>query len=274
MSHWVLLVTPLVLASLVMLFAFVGCFLDSIGEGGPDTYAGEVTSSQYSVSYWRLGEAARATTAVDNKGNNDGTYVGGATLGQPGLLVGDTDTAVQFDGSSGYVSVPRNDDSLNPFKFTVEALVEVGGNDGQFRAVVSSRDIGEGALTFGYILYASDQNKWEAWVGDGVTNMWQIASGPDVTPGKHYLAMTYDGQTLKLYVDPDSDAPAAEDVLYEPNATRELRIGSGANEAEAPLFFFNGVIDEVAVYNIDLDYATIQDHFGLSLTGPQTEAPA
>ena len=32
MSHWVLIVAPLVLASLVMLFAFVGCFLDSVGE--------------------------------------------------------------------------------------------------------------------------------------------------------------------------------------------------------------------------------------------------
>lgn len=272
MSHWVLLVAPLVLASFVMLFAFVGCFLDSTGYGAPTTYPGEVTSNQYCVGYWRLGERA-GPTAVDNKGDNDGTYSAeGVTLGQGGLLTGDVDTAAQFDGSSGYVSVPFVE-ALNPFKFTVEALVDVTGGDGQFRAVVSSRDIGEGAITFGYILYASDQNNWQAWVGDGTGTAWQVVTGPDVTPGKHYIAMTYNGETLKLYVDPDADAPATLDAPYQPNPQRELRIGSGANEAQTPLFFFNGVIDEVAVYNIDLDYATIESHFGLSVAGPTPATP-
>lgn len=273
MSHWILLVAPLVLASFVMLFAFVGCFLDSTGLAMGETYDDAVTSNQYAVGYWRLGEAAGATTAVDSKGDHDGTYVGGVTLGQPGLLTGDADTAAQFDGSTGYVSVPRTDDSLNPAKFTVEAFVTVTGNENQYRAVVSSRDIGEGAITFGYTLYASDQNKWEAWVGDGVGTAWQVVPGPDVERGQHYVAMTYDGTTLKLYVDPGEGAtPASEDVPYQPNTANELRIGAGANEGD-PLYFFNGVIDEVAVYNIDLPLETLQSHFNLASTGPTTPPP-
>lgn len=270
MSHWVLLVAPLALASFVMLFVFVGCGLDSSGFGVPEDYTNNVLANSNLIGYWRLGERAGATTAVDSKGDNDGTYVGGPALGQPGLVVGDTDTAAQFDGSTQYVSVPFNA-ALNPAKFTVEALVDVTGNENTFRAVVSSRDIGEGAVTFGYILYAGDQNKWEAWVGDGTTNVWQTLIGPDVTPGKHYLAMTYNGQTLKLYVDPVEDAPATLDATYGPNTTRELRIGAGANESETPLFPFNGVLDEVAVYDVDLDFTTIREHFSLATTGSLPE---
>jgi hypothetical protein len=281
MSHWVLLVAPLVLASFVLLFAFVGCGLNTQGTGNgngngngngtpPEKYTDLVKKD--AVSYWRLGDPAGATKAVDSKDGNDGTYSpGGVTLEQAGLVKGDTDTAAQFDGSTGYVSVPHNDDSLNPAKFTVEALVDVGGGDGQRRTVVSSRDVGADVQMFGYVLYASDQNKWEASVGDGASQVAGVVSGPDVTPGTHYLAMTYNGTTLKLYVDPKDDSPATADLFYERNTARELRIGAGGNESATPLDFFNGVIDEVAVYDTDLDFGTIQKHFALATTGAAPE---
>jgi hypothetical protein len=91
-----------------------------------------------------------------------------------------------------------------------------------------------------------------------------------VTPGKHYLALTYDGTTLELYVDPVADTPDSVDVTYVPNTAQELRIGAGVNE-ENPQFFFNGVIDEVAVYNVDLDFSVIQKHFELATKGPTPE---
>src|SRR5437588_12563469 len=57
------------------------------------------------VSYWRLGEGS-GTTAADEQGTNSGTYVGSPTLGQPGLLTGDPNTAVAFNGSSAKVEIP------------------------------------------------------------------------------------------------------------------------------------------------------------------------
>jgi hypothetical protein len=269
MSYWILLVAPLVLASLVMLFAFVGCGLDTGGLGGPLTYEGVVTNNEYCVGYWRLGERAGSTTVADSKGDNDGTVVGGVTLGQPSLLVGDANTAAKFDGSSGYVSVPYVD-ALNPAKFTVEAIVDVAGGENAFRAVVSSRDIDGDGQHFGFILYAGESNNWEAWVGDGATGPWPKAVGPAITPGKHYVAATYNGTTLKLYVDPVSDSPFPTDTTYVPNTANELRIGAGANEVD-PLYFMKGVIDEVAIYNVDLDFSIIQTHYSLATTGSVPE---
>jgi hypothetical protein len=266
MTHSILVVAPLVLVVSVMVFAFVGCGLQTSGLGAPEQYKTDITTHPKLVSYWRLGEAPGATTAADSKDGNAGTYTGGVTLGQPGLVVNDSDTAAQFDGSTGFVKVPHNDDSLNPPKFTIEALVSVAGGDGQFRAVVSARDVVQPAgSTHGFIVYASDQDNWEAWLGDG-TASWQVVTGPKATPGGHFLAITYDGTTLKLYVDPAEDNSASKAAAYQPNTNQELRIGAGANEG-TPLYFFNGLIDDVAVYNDALDFATIRSHFVLAWTG-------
>jgi hypothetical protein len=265
MSHWVLLVAPLVLASVVMLFAFVGCGLRTHGLGPGQPYFNDVVGRDTTVSYWRLDEEPGSTTAADSKGNNPGTYVGGVTLGQPGLVKSDGDAAASFDGSTGLVKVAFSD-TLNPATFTVEAIANVTGGDGNFRAVVSSRDVDKTGQTFGYILYANDQNKWEAWVGDGTVGGWHTVPGPDVTPGPHYVAMVYTGMTLKLYVDPMEETLFVQDVPYMPNAAQELRIGAGANEGE-PLYFFDGVIDDVAVYKEALGFGTIQSHFAFAITG-------
>ena len=50
----------------------------------------------------RRRDASRPTSTA----RNPGTYTGGVTLGQPGALVGDPNTAVSFDGVNDYVLVP------------------------------------------------------------------------------------------------------------------------------------------------------------------------
>lgn len=65
------------------------------------------------VGYWRLGEAA-GPTAVDSSGfGYDGTYKGSPTLGEPGAIVNDPDTAIGCNGpdSKDYVEIPDPGDS-------------------------------------------------------------------------------------------------------------------------------------------------------------------
>jgi len=64
-------------------------------------YAGAVLGMK-PVGYWRLDEAS-GTVAVDQMSANNGTYVGSPTLGVAGLLTGDSDTAVSFNGTGQYV---------------------------------------------------------------------------------------------------------------------------------------------------------------------------
>src|SRR5438874_13602683 len=50
------------------------------------------------LGYWRLGESDASQPAKDASGNGyDGTYNGGVTVGQPGAINGDADTAVRSE---------------------------------------------------------------------------------------------------------------------------------------------------------------------------------
>ena len=60
------------------------------------------------MAYWPLSETAR-TVAHDLIGNDNGTYVGGCTLGQAGptaSIFGGSSVSVLVDGVSGYVDIP------------------------------------------------------------------------------------------------------------------------------------------------------------------------
>jgi Concanavalin A-like lectin/glucanases superfamily len=265
---------PFFIVALVGTLAFLGCTNDFDALGAGEPYGDNVFNNPNVVSYWRLDEEG-GTTAADSKDGNAGTYEGGVTLGVTGLLQNDPDTAVQFDGVSAYVSVP-NADALNPAQFTVEAIATITGGDGTVRVVVSSNAVDGGSSRFGYTLYVSNQNQWEALVGDG--SSWnpvsvgqpgavEVGSGPP--RGPYYLAMTYNGTHLTLYVNPvdqnDPDQVVSQAFGYQPNTTDDLRIGAGTGEP--PTFFFNGVIDEVAVYNAPLDFNTLQTHFATMAAG-------
>ncbi|HEX9547775.1 MAG TPA: hypothetical protein VF942_10580, partial [Acidimicrobiales bacterium] len=71
------------------------------------TYASTIMADGPSA-YWRLGETS-GTVMVDSTTNaNNGSYVGGVALNQPGAIVGDANGAVLLDGSTGYGRAPNS----------------------------------------------------------------------------------------------------------------------------------------------------------------------
>jgi hypothetical protein len=307
MTAPLLILIPLSLLAIVLLLSFVGCGLDESGLGNP-AYTQYTTNTILPttglVAYWPLGEMAGATTAVDLKSGRNGTYVtappypadpadnsaaapGTFQLGQPGIVPGDTvqpgndpnvrTTCLQVNG--GYVSVPFNA-ALNPTKaagFTLEAWVRVdwtAADTASYRCVIASRDNAAGNK--GFALFASPDNFWEIWVGNGGTGPagWTKATGEAVSFGTtSYLAVTYDGTTLTLYVDgqvsasgvtpPDPARKNPQPANYVPAAQNPLYIGTGEPELPlrpqppgvlaGPLHAFVGAIQDVALYKGALD---------------------
>lgn len=89
----------------------------------PGSYAAAVVAD-HPLGYWPLNET-NGPVALDPVGGHNGTYVGGVSLGQPGVpLAGFVSPhyAALFDGTSGYVDIPGG-----PFNLTnaVTALVWV-----------------------------------------------------------------------------------------------------------------------------------------------------
>ena len=102
----------------------------------------------------------------------------------------------------------------------------------------------------------------------------------------YYAAMTYDGSTLSLYVNPAA-SDGEETFLstenpgnsrfnsapsdYQPATSDDLRIGTSA-DGNPPGEFFAGVIQNVAVYDSALDFKEVVSHYWVFATGyPQPE---
>jgi hypothetical protein len=77
------------------------------------------------LAYWRLGEPSGSTTCVDQTGHGyTANVVGTITLGVPGALAHDTNTAAQFSGGSGHIDVGNVLDAPSPAPFSWEVWVK------------------------------------------------------------------------------------------------------------------------------------------------------
>ncbi|MCD4797205.1 MAG: right-handed parallel beta-helix repeat-containing protein, partial [Candidatus Cloacimonetes bacterium] len=93
-----------------------------------------------------------------------------------------------------YLEIPYSE-NLNPDQFTVSLWAKVEGGQGSYRSAITSR----GNSRTGYIIYASNSNKWDFWTG--ATSSWSIINGPDIVLDTWtHIAATFDGSTMKLYI--------------------------------------------------------------------------
>jgi hypothetical protein len=227
---------------------------------GPPTGSGyqQAVLADGPVAYWRLGETS-GTLADDAVGSNDGTYTGGFTLGQPGALAGDSNTAITLNGSSGYVNV-GNKAALRPANVTFEAWVKpstVAPDDSWIGGV--------GNTGFnGYSLAMQNnvgQLKWTVRNGSSST---VSALGPSIAAGTwHHVVGTHDGSQAKLYVD-----GVLEDVRSAPFALGygvSVDFYLGAFDLNA-LRRWPGSLDEVAIYSTALSATQIAAHYAAGIT--------
>ena len=197
------------------------------------------------AGYWRLGESS-GTTAFDETATSDGTYAGAATLGSPGALVNDPNTAVDFDGASGRVNIPSVPALAPADQVSIEAWVNTDSTV-NFQWVVSKNAdyflyINEGIVVFG--------------VNDGVGYPYAAAaSGP---PGvwQHYVG-TYDGTTLSLY---QNGVRVAQSPMTGTFLSTTAGLTIGAFDAASAVQTTDGRIDEVAVYGRALSAEEVVSH--------------
>ncbi len=214
------------------------------------------------VAWWRLGESG-GTVARDYCGGHDGTVFGGLTFGQAGCLTNDSSTSAYCNGTTGYIEVPWSAD-LNPAQYTVECWAKVMGGSGNYRSPLCSRDTGSDPDA-GYMFYAQSGNNWGFWTGAGGT--WNKLSGPTVGQNQWvHLAATSDTTTgnMVFYVN-GTQVASVTNVTYQ-NLATPLRIGASATEG-TPQFFFNGALQEVAVYNKLLSSGQALRHYETGLYG-------
>jgi len=206
----------------------------SILTPAPDSYEAAIVAGG-PVAYWRLDESA-GTTAHDNWGGFDGTYNGGVTLGVPGALIGDADTAAEFNGTSGYVGTPL---SLNGQKdVTLLGWMRRTGDQANRTGLWGQNDL----IEFGYI----DNNTIQSWVDnfDAAVNI-----SPNPVPNLQWaqLALVVNSGVHTVYV---NGSPAGSATLASTDyGTTPFTFNiAGGGIFDATGNFFKGQVDDVSVY--------------------------
>lgn len=193
------------------------------------------------VAWWKLDDGS-GNVAADSSGNgNNGTLIGDA-----GWTAGIVGGAVRLDGDGDYVDLGKEAAFDIDNQITVAAWIKVGAFDRQYQPIVTKgdtawrlqRDNDKNALEFACTGLLVPGTRWGA-----------IHGNVDVNDGQwHHVAGVYDGSKLHLYVD------GSLDVSKEASGTIRITdkpVYIGAN-AEKPERFWNGLIDEVMIYNYGL----------------------
>jgi hypothetical protein len=226
------------------------------------------------LAYWRMGKVD-GIVVPDETGGNNGLVLGGtgdvATNGE-GIFA--DDRAIRFGGKSGHAipSVPTaflfNGNEPYTIELWARRELDTAGDAGSFfQHVVGYVDgytTPSPSTQNGYLLYLrpSDPPATYAGHGSNVPDAGAIQAGGELVPPgvwAHY-AMVFDRISMTLYID---GARKGSVAVKGPLQTRSspFTIAKASNENNR---YFQGSIDEVAVYGRDLDAVSLAKHYALA----------
>ena len=213
--------------------------------------------------YWRFGESAGTTAQDETANNRDGTYVG-CTLGQTGAVFGDADTAVDLDGIDDFVR-----GSYNPFTNATVRTFEGWANrdvTGAVHALFGGVGNPSPQMT---IASAGPASTVEFRPDRGQGGAGDIASWTSAWPGTaqwvHWvLIFDESADTAELYINNVSQGVVSGVTRAYPASPGNFVAGSVVDGA---LSWFDGRMDEVAVYESALSATRIGVHYTVGTTG-------
>jgi chitodextrinase len=197
-------------------------------------------------------DEAGGTVAGDATGHgNNGTITGTTSWGN-----GKFGGALNLDGISGRVDLP----GLGTFykgDFTLEAWIKRDTSDPD-NGIVGTWNVAQGGGPMLWVGYP--EGNTVATVGSGSSNYADAGSPAPVGTWTH-VASTYDGSTLKLYV--NGALVASKPFTGNVGDSNNWRIGAYGGTAGD---FFDGLIDEVRIYDTALTAGQIGSDMNTALS--------
>ena len=200
------------------------------------------------IAWWKLDDGSGNTVA-----DSSGFGRNGKLIGDPNWIDGITSGALSFDGDGDYVDMGKDPAFDIKKQITVSAWIKVNAFDKDWQNVISKgdrawrlqRNQGENTLEFacsGLVVPGSD---WGPVYGN-----------IDVDDGHwHHVAGVYDQQNIYLYIDGNLDASTTAAGNIRVN---EEPVYIGEN-SQIPNRFWNGMIDDVRIYNYALSAEEISE---------------
>ncbi|MGY1809661.1 PKD domain-containing protein [Blastococcus sp. SYSU D00669] len=216
---------------------------------------------------WSLGEASGAT-GFSGLGGSDLALGSGVTRGVGGGIEGDANTASNFNGtSSGFGATATLVQAPNVF--TLEAWVRTTSTAGGKIIGFGNSRTGTSS-TYDRHVYMDGSGRVVFGV-NWLNNRRTIQSGSGFNNGAyHHVVATMGPEGMRLYVDGVLRA-GDNQVIGGPNYYGYWRVGGDATWSGSQ--WFNGRIDEVAVYPTVLTATQVANHHALGTGGGTVNNP-
>lgn len=231
----------------------------------PDQNDSDGSTLEEFVSYWRFDEG-NGTKASDSAGSNDGTIYG------PNWVLAKVGSALEFDGVDDYVDCGDSNGLKLIDNFTICAWVNLNTDATEQDVFISNHWYPSHDYCYGF-WFSVEEPDWK--VRFFLSNGFYAPPGGSIysddggyNDGKwHYLCAKRDSGTSYMYVDGIQQANTTT-LTHSYNENSHLLVGKSStykygNDPK----YFEGKIDEVAIYNRALTVAEICQHYQNGLRG-------
>ena len=210
--------------------------------------------------YYRLDDSAGTSAADASPNNVPGVYSGGVSFRTPSTVTGANGTGVTFNGSDGTLA---SQPYTNPTTYSEELWFNTTTNSGGKLIGFGNQQNGNSG---NYDRHVYMGNSGQLYFGAYPNQVVTVTSPKSYNDGAwHYLVATQGADGMSLYV--DGQLVASNSNAGSQGYTGYWRVG-GDNlngwTAQPSSAYFNGKIDEVAVYLTELSPAQIQAHYKAS----------
>jgi hypothetical protein len=232
----------LILATVVTCTVLIAS-LAILWQGGKVSEAAVLQPHPGLMGWWRFDENTGATASDNSTNGNSGTLQGSPL---PSWVTGKYGNALQFDGSQNYVQIPDSQ-SLKPTNITITAWINPTSVSGD---TIYSKDFPVCTLRYSE---GSPSSPYPTFILTILGTQYEIVSSMAITYGAwNYIAATFDGTTMNLYVNGQLAATAthAGSIGWDTAVATIAKNSWGGYGA--------GIIDEVQIYNRALSATEIQ----------------
>jgi len=218
-------------------------------------YAGE----KGLIAYWNFDREGDEAEDVSGNGFN-------GTINNCEFEKGIIGKALKFNGTGSYVEV-QHDEKLMPEKFTISAWIKPVSFEAQDRGPIIVSKYGPPAYNGYLLLQEGTTGKPALHTADNQDMKGDryraIAPKPISTNEWHFIAGTFDGSKLCIYVDGVLKASAQGSFDIDENGVLVI----GAQSWNKELGLFTGLIDEVKIYDRALSEKEIGEQYNAVVGG-------
>lgn len=219
------------------------------------------------VGIWLFNEG-KGEIITDSSGNgHDGEIQGKDVKGVDGKF----GKALSFPGTTSGVVIPH-EESLNLTTFTVTVWFKVEEDTGDYQGIMNKVSGDTSQRNYGIVIDAESKAPYANFTHGASGWRSAVAKTPVIDGKWHSVAGSYDGKTLRAYVDGSLEAELgseAPDIIDSP-----ILIGTFSLENAGRPMAFKGIIDDVGLFNKALPEDEIRSIMTKGIAGASAVEPA